>query len=144
MVALRHQHSKLGYCFPGATDNIATVAGQAARTITSTGQTNTNGSNISATLPLQTVPGESGAKLPDHKWCGYLSITTGSQDAGFSDVSVELGTGLAGTGGSSTFSLKSDGAVFQVGANDGQKVGLAIRGAGAEELGRNVSGSGSS
>ncbi len=71
------------------------------------------------------------------------TLSTAAQAAGYNDVSVELTTGMssATTDQSATFSL-SDGAVFQVGANASQTVGVTIRAIGATELGRNATGAG--
>ena len=70
-----------------------------------------------------------------------LTLTTGSQDLGYRDLSSEVTSGLSINGGVASFNL-NNGAVFQVGANADQRVGVVIESFAATELGRNVAGSG--
>ncbi|TVR14336.1 MAG: hypothetical protein EA401_04730 [Planctomycetota bacterium] len=69
------------------------------------------------------------------------SLVSGGSIQGLQDFSVDISASLSQSGGSTSFDL-NDGAVFQVGANQSQQVGVAIRSMDAVELGRNAAGSG--
>jgi flagellin len=67
-----------------------------------------------------------------------LTLTTGSQSKGYNGAAIEIKSTLATNGGLANFTL-NQGAVFQVGANAGQTVGLTIQSTASTELGRNAS-----
>jgi flagellin len=67
-----------------------------------------------------------------------LALTTGMQDLGFKDFSMEVASGYASGGGATSFTL-NNGAEFQVGANALQLVGLAVSNSSSKELGRGAS-----
>lgn len=70
-----------------------------------------------------------------------LTLTAVSQALGYNDFSADISQALSLAGGATGFDL-DNGAVFQVGANAGQRVGVVINSVAATELGRNVIGSG--
>ena len=67
-----------------------------------------------------------------------LTLTTGAQALGYNNAAIEIKSSLAINGGLANFTL-NQGAVFQVGANGGQTVGLTIQSTASVELGRNAS-----
>jgi flagellin len=71
-----------------------------------------------------------------------LTLTSGSQTLGYRDFSTEISSALGTSGGIASFSLNG-GAVFQVGPNANQHVGVVIESVASTELGRNVVGAGS-
>lgn len=71
-----------------------------------------------------------------------LVLTTGMEDLGYNKFSADVSLALSIAGGVATFDL-DEGAVFQVGPNAGQRVGMVIGSVAATELGRNVNGAGS-
>jgi flagellin len=71
-----------------------------------------------------------------------LVLTTGMADLGYNHFSADITLALTNAGGVATFDL-DEGAVFQVGPNAGQRVGLVIDSVAATELGRNVAAAGS-
>ena len=66
-----------------------------------------------------------------------LTLTAASQALGYNGFSTDVSQALSLAGGVAGFDL-DDGAVFQVGANAGQRVGMVINSVAATELGRNV------
>lgn len=68
-----------------------------------------------------------------------LANTTGNQ--GFAGIEIEIDGALLSGGGTATFDFDR-GAVFQIGPNEDQTVGLNIRDLDAMELGRQVEGAG--
>ncbi len=123
------------------TGNTVTVA--SGSVASSSGSTvNTNGNSLIATLT--TADGTVLNLVNNYTTASgsaTMTLATGSQDLGFNNVSIELGTGLATSGGSETFTL-NDGAVFQIGANATQTTGVTMRDVAADELGRNLANSG--
>lgn len=124
-------------------DNDAFVADIAASGIASaiTGSTVSAGTNSSATMT--TANGVSiGLKNSFTSSDGtvQMSLTTGSQDAGYKSFSLEMTSAMSLAGGSTSFVL-TNGANFQIGANAGQTVGLTIDAASSTDLGRNTSAS---
>jgi flagellin len=120
---------------------VTTIAGIASTTISSTvaGSTVVSGVDTLATLTsangvvmnlVQTSITASGVAT--------LGLTSGSQALGYKEFSTELTTGLTSAGGSSSFTL-GNGALFQVGANGSQLVGLVVSNSSSKELGRGVS-----
>jgi len=67
-----------------------------------------------------------------------LTLTSGAQALGYNGAAIEIKSSLATNGGLANFTL-NQGAVFQVGANGGQTVGLTIQSTASLELGRNAS-----
>lgn len=70
-----------------------------------------------------------------------LVLTTGMEDLGYNNFGADITLALSTAGGVATFDL-DEGAVFQVGPNAGQRVGLVIDSVAATELGRNVADAG--
>ena len=67
-----------------------------------------------------------------------MTLTTGMQDLGYKEFSMEVASGYASAGGATSFTL-NNGAEFQVGANALQLVGLAVSNSSSKELGRGAS-----
>ena len=66
-----------------------------------------------------------------------LTFSSGAQTLGYNGFSADVTQAISLAGGVETFDL-TEGAVFQVGPNAGQRVGLVIDSVAAVELGRNV------
>jgi flagellin len=122
---------------------VASGASTAAQTKSSnSGSTTVNGADVQATLTtatgkvinLKSTTAVTGSVI-------NLGLTTGSQADGFQGVSLSISNAYAVAGGQTSFKL-TNGAEFQIGANEGQKAGITIDAVTASELGRNVSGAG--
>jgi flagellin len=131
--------------FQDRTESVTAVTGHSGVTITSQSGSEIVSSGIDLTATMTTANGvilnlistsltASGAAT--------LTLSTGSQDLGYLDFSTEIASGLETAGGVATFVL-DNGAVFQVGANANQQVGVIIESVATTELGRNVVGAGS-
>lgn len=72
-----------------------------------------------------------------------LGLTTGTANDGFQDISFEIDETVVGqTVTTNLLFTLDDGAVFQIGANDGQQIGVIIEDMDTSEIGRNVTNSG--
>ena len=119
------------------TSGVTATATQSAKTISSTGTVNINGQDATATMI--TSDGTSLAMVQSTLTAtGGTNLTldsTKASNSGFLGVELSITSSLAAAGGSTSFTL-TEGALFQVGANDGQKVSTTIDSITASELGR--------
>lgn len=125
------------------TQSVATVAGKSGRTVSSTvtGSTVTNGTDVTATMTSYNgvvLNLKQSAIQSDGTFT--MTLTSGSTALGYKDFSAEFASSLGTANGTTSFTL-NDGAVFQVGANSLQQVGLTIDDISADEMGRGASAS---
>jgi flagellin len=122
----------------------ATVVGVSGRSVASTSGASLVTSGIDFTAVMTTANGVVLTLAPTHvttSGTATLTLTSGSQALGYNGFSTEVGAALLGSGGVASFTL-GNGAVFQVGPNAGQQVGVTMDSVDANELGRNVVGAG--
>jgi flagellin len=127
------------------TENNVAVSAHSGVTAVSTTGSSTVTSGTDVTAVMTTSNGVILNLIATHvtlSGSATLTLTTGSQDLGYRDFSSEVTSGLSINGGVASFNL-NNGAVFQVGANADQRVGVVIESFAATELGRNVTGAGS-
>ena len=126
------------------TDNTLAISGHAASTVANVSGLTQNTAGVDTSAILTTSNGVS-IGLTQVAVTVSGALTLGLDDnakaVGYERFFAELATGLGTAGGVVTFDL-SEGAVFQVGPNDSQRVGVTIDSVAADELGRNVVGAG--
>jgi flagellin len=123
------------------TNNVATIAGVSGHTAASTTGASvvTHGGKPSAVMTTSNgVALNLVTSFTSTTGGILLTLSTGTQAQGYKNFSVEATSTLATAGGSASFTL-NDGALFQIGANGLQQVGLTIDATSATDLGRNVS-----
>ncbi len=126
------------------TESNVAVSAHSGVTISSTSGNSVVTSGVDVTAVMTTSNGVILNLVATHvtiSGSATLTLTTGSQDLGYRDFSSEVTSGLSINGGVASFNL-NNGAVFQVGANADQRVGVVIENFAATELGRNVTGAG--
>ncbi len=132
-------HSALDLGTTATALNLVSGAHAGATVVSTTGaSTVTAGSNASAVLTSANGVSLSMVSTNVTSTGGAtLTLTTGALAKGYNSVAIEIRSTLATNGGLANFTL-NQGAVFQVGANAGQTVGLTIQSTASTELGRNA------
>lgn len=122
------------------TNNQATQAAHAAATISSVSGNTVVVSGVDVTAVMTTSNGvilnlvSTSTSITGGT---TLTLSSGSQALGYNGFSADVTQAISLAGGVETFDL-DEGAVFQVGPNANQRVGLVIGSVAATELGRNV------